>query len=435
MNTTVLLSVLIVCLVAWTVSSIALSQKIKTLLKDLSRLGETLVFKDEQIVKLQSEVETSQSNLQQFCRATKSELAQLLIGEVQKESDEQLQLQLSAFEDELHQRTSEVLVTTIERTTADVVTSATTALVEIPSDDVKGRIIGREGRNIRSFEQITGVDLIIDESPEVVMLSSFDPIRREIARVTLMNLIVDGRIHPAKIEEWYQKATTEVERLLIDSAKKAVTKAKAGPMPRPVLEALGRLRFRTSYSQNVLDHSVEVANIGALISDEFNLDTAQVRRAAMLHDIGKALDDTWDGPHAIAGMNFLKQFTETELVLNAVGAHHRDIVPSSLEAQVVIVADMLSASRPGARKVSHEDYLRRMNALEEIANSHPGVEKSFVMQSGREIRVIVKPDMMSDLEARQLAKEIGTKISANREVAGQIKITVIRESRFIELIK
>jgi ribonuclease Y len=315
------------------------------------------------------------------------------------------------------------------------VTSATTALVEIPSDDVKGRIIGREGRNIRSFEQITGVDLIIDESPEVVMLSSFDPIRREIARVTLMNLIVDGRIHPAKIEEWYQKATTEVERLLIDSAKKAVTKAKAGPMPRPVLEALGRLRFRSSYSQNVLDHSVEVANIGALISDEFNLDTAQVRRAAMLHDIGKALDDTWDGPHAIAGMNFLKQFTETELVLNAVGAHHRDIVPSSLEAQVVIVADMLSASRPGARKVSHEDYLRRMNALEEIANSHPGVEKSFVMQSGREIRVIVKPDMMSDLEARQLAKEIGTKISANREVAGQIKITVIRESRFIELIK
>jgi ribonucrease Y len=391
-------------------------------------LEQELRGKEETIDSLQNQIdEVKYSRLE--------DLKQSLDHEFSTEISKWEEKKFAEAEDRLSDRVSSLLISSMERTAMQVASSSTTATVEIPSEDVKGRIIGRDGRNIRSFEQITGVELIIDETPDTVMLSSFDPIRREIARVTLMNLIVDGRIHPAKIEEWHLKATEEIDRLLLDSAKKAASAAESGPLPKSVLETLGKLRFRTSYSQNVLDHSVEVAQIGALISDELGLNTKQFRRAALLHDIGKALGEEWEGPHAIAGMNFLKQFTETDLVLNAVGAHHREIEPSSPEAQVLIIADTLSASRPGARRISYEDYLKRMSTLESMANDHPGVERSFVVQSGREIRVIVKPELLDDANARQLAKDIAQKISAQKETSGQIKVTVIRESKFVEIVK
>lgn len=410
--------------------------------QELAKLESQLDDSREQIRSLEqenqarhSQIASLQSQLAALEQAKVEDLKRNMEGDLSIELSKWEESKLAEAEEHLEAKVNSLLITSMERTAMQVASSTTTAAVEIPSEDVKGRIIGRDGRNIRSFEQITGVELIIDETPDAVMLSSFDPIRREIARVTLMNLIVDGRIHPAKIEEWHQKATEEIDRMLLESAKKAASAAQSGPLPKPILETLGKLRFRTSYSQNVLDHSVEVAQISALISDELGLNTKQVRRASLLHDIGKALGEEWEGPHAIAGMNFLKQFTESDLVLNAVGAHHREIEPTSPEAQVLIIADILSASRPGARRISYEDYLKRMSTLESIANEHPGVDRSFVVQSGREIRVIVKPDQLDDQKSRTLAKEIAQKISAQKETSGQIKVTVIRESKFVEIIK
>lgn len=421
---------------AWAFNSA--NRNAKSLEIEIERHQETrkqLEVHQSQVKALAEELAVIKNRYSELESSRTDELKAKLGDEVSQELSKWEEEMISDAEEVLQTKTNALLINAMERNAMQVANSTTTSVVEIPSEDVKGRIIGRDGRNIRSFEQITGVELIVDETPDAVMLSSFEPIRREIARVTLTNLIVDGRIHPAKIEEWHQKATEEVDRMLLESAKKAATSAQAGPLPKAILQALGKLRFRTSYTQNVLDHSVEVAQIAAMISDELGLNTKQLRRAALLHDIGKSLGEEWEGPHAIAGMNFLKQFTETELVLNAVGAHHREIEPVSPEAQVLIIADILSASRPGARRVSYEDFLKRMTALETIATEHPGVERSFVVQSGREIRVIVKPEQLDDQRSRTLAKEIAQKISAQKETPGQIKVTVIRETKFIEIVK
>jgi len=323
----------------------------------------------------------------------------------------------------------------IQRSVVDYVTEATLAVVELPSEDMKGRIIGREGRNIRAFEQVTGVDLIIDETPEAVVISCFDPVRRETARLALMNLMVDGRIHPGRIEELYEKAQQEVDRMIKDAGERAVERANVPGLPAKAVETMGRLRFRTSYAQNVLDHSVEVSRLCGSLAAELGLNVEVAKRAGLLHDIGKALGPEWEGPHALTGMEFLRGLGEKEAVLNAVGAHHHEIEPESPEAILVIVADTISAARPGARRENLENYLKRLTALEQLANSFPGVDRSYAVQAGREVRLIVKPGELDDLAAARLASDVARKIENELEYPGQIKVTVIRETRTTDTAK
>lgn len=323
----------------------------------------------------------------------------------------------------------------MERCSVDYVAEATIAVVNLPSEEMKGRIIGREGRNIRAFEQVTGVDLIIDDTPEAVVISCFDPVRRETARIALMNLMLDGRIHPGRIEELFERAQAEIQREIELAGADAAERAGIAGLPPKVLETMGRLRFRTSYAQNVLDHSVETAHLAAMLAAELRCNVEVARRAGFLHDIGKALGEEFDGPHALAGMAFLRQYGLREPVLTAVGAHHHDIEPATPEAGIVIVADSISASRPGARRESLDNYVKRLEALEALANSFPGVERSFALQAGREVRLVVRPDQIDDLAAARLAGEVARRIESEMEYPGQIKVTVIRETRASDVAK
>lgn len=336
---------------------------------------------------------------------------------------------LDPEEIDITSRTREMLLDALERSATPIAQAASTTVVVLPSEDLKGRIVGREGRNMRAFEQVTGVDLLIDETPGAVTLSSFDPMRREIARITLERLIEDGKIQPSRIEEVHAQAAAKVEQEMGLAGIEAADFAGVKGLPKPITQALGRLKYRTSYAQNVLEHSVETARIAGILAAELGLDPANARRGALLHDIGKALGPEWEGPHAIAGMRFLKSHGEREPVLNAVGAHHREIPPDCPEAQLVIVADGLSASRPGARREALEDLLQRQAKLEEISMSFPGVAKSYAVQSGRELRVLVNPGAIDDAGAVQLASDIARKIQEEVHFPGQIKVTVIRELR------
>lgn len=336
---------------------------------------------------------------------------------------------------EVERRAKKAVLDVIQRHVVDYVTEATLAVVELPSEDMKGRIIGREGRNIRAFEQTTGVDLIVDETPEAVVISCFDPIRRETARLTLMNLMLDGRIHPGRIEELHEKAQQEVERMVKEAGERALERADIGPLPPRIVETMGRLRFRTSYAQNVLDHSVEVSRLAAALAHELGLNAEVAKRAGFLHDIGKALGPEWEGPHALTGMEYLRSLGEKEAILHAVGAHHHEIEPTTPEAVLVILADTISASRPGARRESLENHIKRLTALEAIANSFPGVDRSYAVQAGREVRLIVKPEKIDDLGARRLALQVAKRIEGELEYPGQIKVTVIREMRASEIAK
>lgn len=336
---------------------------------------------------------------------------------------------------EAEKKAKKIVLDVIQRSVVDYVTEATLAVVELPSEDMKGRIIGREGRNIRAFEQVTGVDLIIDETPEAVVISCFDPVRRETARLALMNLMVDGRIHPGRIEELYEKAQAEVNRMILEAGERAVERANVPGLSPKVIETMGRLRFRTSYAQNVLDHSVEVARLAENLAAEMGLNTEVAKRAGLLHDIGKALGPEWEGPHALTGMQYLRTTGERESVLHAVGAHHNEIEPTTAEAILVIIADSISAARPGARRENLENYLKRLTSLETLANSFDGVERSYAVQAGREIRLIVKPLEVDDLGAARLANEVAKKIEKDLEYPGQIKVTVIRETRIQQVAK
>ena len=381
-----------------------------------------------------SKAETDRKTaLETVARLTEAEAKAEIVASILDNATEDAEKAGRTIEEEAVSRSKEIakqtIVTAIERCAVQYVSDATSAVIELPSEDMKGRIIGREGRNIRSFEQITGVDLVVDETPEAVIVSSFDPIRREIARITLMNLMLDGRIHPARIEELHLQATQEVERLTLDAGGKAAERAGVGKLPVKVIEALGKLRFRTSYAQNVLDHSVEVAVLAENLANELGLNVGTCRRAGLLHDIGKSLGDEWDGPHAIAGMDFLRAQGEKEPVLNAVGSHHHDIEPNAPESQIVIVADALSAARPGARRESLDNYLKRLAALEVIANSFKGVERSYAVQAGREIRLVVKPSLIDDDGAKRLAQQVARVIEQDPKFSVQVKVTVIREMR------
>jgi ribonuclease Y len=336
---------------------------------------------------------------------------------------------------EADRRAKKVILDVMQRSVVDYVTEATLAVVELPSEDMKGRIIGREGRNIRAFEQVTGVDLIIDETPEAVVISCFDPVRRETARLALMNLMVDGRIHPGRIEELYEKAQAEVARTVMEAGERAAERANVVGLPLSVVETMGKLRFRTSYAQNVLDHSVEVSRLAASLAAELGLNTEIAKRAGLLHDIGKALGPEFEGPHALTGMEFLRQAGEKEAILHAVGAHHYEIEPTTPEAILVILADTISAARPGARRENLENYLKRLTALETLANSFPGVDRSYAVQAGREVRLIVKPGEIDDVGATRLAHEVASRIEKELEYPGQIKVTVIRETRVQRVAK
>jgi ribonuclease Y len=330
---------------------------------------------------------------------------------------------------EADRRAREVVVTAIQRTAAAHASESTVSVVSLASDDLKGRIIGREGRNIRAFEHLTGVDVIIDETPQAVVLSSFDTIRREIAKATLEKLLADGRIHPSRIEEAYYEAKAQVEDMIVAAGQEACYEAKVHGLHQEVVTMLGRLRFRTSYSQNVLQHVLECSHLAATMAAELGANERIARRAALLHDIGKAMDQEMEGSHALVGARFCLDRGESEEVCNAIAAHHNEVEPQGVEALLVQAADAISAARPGARGEQLESYLTRLRALEQIALSRPGVERCYAVQAGREVRVIVRPVEVSDAEAERLSKEIAREIERQLEYPGSIRVTVIRESR------
>ena len=323
----------------------------------------------------------------------------------------------------------------IQRVAADHTTESTVSVVHIPSDDMKGRIIGREGRNIRAFEQMTGINLIIDDTPEAVIISSFDPVRREIGRITLETLIADGRIHPARIEEMYNKAEQLVTQAVHEAGEQAAFDSGIHGLHPELIRTLGRLKFRTSYGQNVLKHSLEVSYLAGVMASELGVDVQLAKRAGLLHDLGKAIDHDIEGPHALIGADLSRRMNEPKSIVHAIEAHHGDIEPATVEAVLVQAADAISAGRPGARRETLESYIKRLEKLEAVANSHKGVEKTYAMQAGREIRVMVKPDQISDAESVVLARDIAKQIEDELEYPGQIRVMVIRESRAVDFAK
>jgi ribonuclease Y len=336
---------------------------------------------------------------------------------------------------EADKKSREILSLAIQRVAADHAAEHTVSSVSIPSDDLKGRIIGREGRNIRTFEQITGINLIIDDTPEVVVISSFDPVRREIGRITLENLIADGRIHPARIEETFNKATDLVMRQVQEAGDQAAFDTGIHDLHPELIKTLGRLKFRTSYGQNVLNHSLEVAYLAGVMASELGLDPTAAKRAGLLHDLGKAIDHEVEGSHAVIGADLARRFGESPEIVHAIEAHHNDVEPTTIVAVLVQAADAISAARPGARRETIESYIKRLEKLEAIANGHKGVEKTYAMQAGREVRVMVEPDAISDSEAVVLAHDIAKQIEDEMEYPGQIKVLVIRESRSVDYAK
>ena len=336
---------------------------------------------------------------------------------------------------EADKKSREILSIAIQRVAADHAAEHTVSSVNIPSDDIKGRIIGREGRNIRTFEQITGINLIIDDTPEVVVISAFDPVRREIGRITLENLIADGRIHPARIEETFNKATDLVMRQVQEAGDQAAFEAGIHDLHPELIKTLGRLKFRTSYGQNVLKHSLEVAYLAGVMASELGIDPLPAKRAGLLHDLGKAIDKETEGSHAVIGAELARRFGENAEIVHAIEAHHQDVDPSTVLAVLIQAADAISAARPGARRETIESYIKRLEKLEAIANAHKGVEKTYAMQAGREVRVMVEPEQISDSESVVLAHDIAKQIEDEMEYPGQIKVLVIREIRSVDYAK
>ena len=334
--------------------------------------------------------------------------------------------------EESSKNAKEIISYAIQKCAADHTSETTVSVVSLPSDEMKGRIIGREGRNIKTLETLTGIDLIIDDTPEAVIISGFDPLRREVARIALEKLLEDGRIHPAKIEEMVEKAKEEIEAIIKEEGERAVLETGVNGLPDEIVRLLGKLKYRTSYGQNVLNHSIEVSNLARIMAEELGINPKIARRAGLLHDIGKALDHDMEGTHVEIGVDILKKFKENDIVINAVEAHHGDVEPKSLEAVLVQAADAISASRPGARRETLETYIKRLTQLEEIADSFEGVDKSFAIQAGREIRLIVKPEQVSDSEMVVMARDVAQKIESEMEYPGQIKVNVIRETRAIK---
>lgn len=416
----------------------------------LDKKVEALEQKDEALNRKTREVQAVQEKIAEVQKRQMEELErisglsiedakQYLIRNVEDEVKHELAILVKDLEakakEEADRKARDIVACAIQKCAADHVSEATVSVVPLPNDEMKGRIIGREGRNIRTLETLTGIDLIIDDTPEAVILSGFDPIRREVARITLEKLILDGRIHPARIEEMVEKAKKEVENTIRQEGDHATFETGVHGLHPELIKLLGKLRFRTSYGQNVLNHSIEVSSLAGLMAAELGADVVLAKRAGLLHDIGKAVDHEVEGSHVTIGADLAKKYREGNDVINSILAHHGDVEPTSLIAVLVQAADSISAARPGARRETLESYIKRIEKLEEIANSFPGVEKCFAIQAGREIRIIVKPEDVSDDEMVLKAREIVKKIESELEYPGQIKVNVIRETRAIEYAK
>ena len=377
--------------------------------------------------------------LQRISGLSSEEAKKQLLNELEKQLNNEKALLIKEVEskakEEANKNAKEILSYAIQKCAADHTSETTVSIVNLPNDDMKGRIIGREGRNIKALETLTGIDLIIDDTPDAVVISGFDPLRREVAKIALEKLIDDGRIHPAKIEEMVEKAKEEIEATIKAEGERATLETGVMGLNPDIVKLIGKLKYRTSYGQNVLNHSIEVSNLARIMAEELGLDSTRARRAGLLHDIGKALDHDMEGTHVELGVDVLKKYKENDLVINAVEAHHGDVEPKTLEAVLVQAADAISASRPGARRETLEAYIKRLQNLEEIANSFEGVDKSFAIQAGREVRIVVKPEKVSDAEMTVLARNIAQKVENEMEYPGQIKVNVIRETRTIEYAK
>ena len=383
--------------------------------------------------------EQQAGELERISNMTMEEARQIIVSRVQKDAYHDAAVMVRDIEakakDEADKKARNIISLAIQKCAADHVAETTVSVVALPNDDMKGRIIGREGRNIRALETATGVDLIIDDTPEAVIISGFDPVRREVARVALEKLIMDGRIHPARIEELVDKARREVDNQIREAGENAIFETNQHSLHKELVTLLGRMKYRTSYGQNVLRHSIEVSHLAGAMAAELGADVQLAKRGGLLHDIGKSIDHEVEGTHVSIGADLARKYHENEAVINCIMAHHGDVEPQSVEAVLVQAADAISAARPGARRESIENYIKRLEKLEEIANSFQGVEKSFAIQSGREVRVMVKPEDVNDAGTLVLAKEICKKIEAEMEYPGQIKVNVIRETRAVEMAK
>ncbi|GCD09575.1 MULTISPECIES: ribonuclease Y [Clostridium] len=418
--------------------------------ESLDKKSDVLERKEENLNKKQQEIEMLEASIQDLYTKQREELErlsgltadeakQVLLDEIKKEIKHDAAIMIKEIEtkakEEADKKAREIITYAIQRCAADHVAETTVHVVSLPNDEMKGRIIGREGRNIRTLETLTGVDLIIDDTPEAVILSAFDPIRREVARIALEKLIVDGRIHPARIEEMVEKAKKEVESDIREEGEQATFETGVHGLHSEIIRLLGRLKYRTSYGQNVLKHSIEVSYLAGLMASELGIDPTLAKRCGLLHDIGKAVDHEVEGPHALIGAEIAKKHHESAIVVNAIAAHHGDVELQSLEAILVQAADAISAARPGARRETLEAYIKRLEKLEEIANSYEGVEKSYAIQAGREVRIMIKPEIIDDAGAVELARNLVKRIENELEYPGQIKVNVIRETRAIDYAK
>ena len=404
--------------------------------KGLDKEYESLEIQKNEVNEL---LEQQKLELQKVAGLSKDEAKQLLLEEMDREITAEkakiIKEQNQKAKEEAVKNAKEIITYAVQKCAADHTSETTVSIVALPNDEMKGRIIGREGRNIKALETLTGIDLIIDDTPEAVILSGFDPLRREVARIALEKLIDDGRIHPAKIEEMVEKAKEDLNNIIKDEGERAAMETGVNNLHPDLIKLLGKLKYRTSYGQNVLSHSIEVSNLARIMAEELGLDAKRARRAGLLHDIGKALDHDMEGTHVQIGVDILKKYKENPLIINAVEAHHEDVEPLSMEAVLIQAADAISASRPGARRETLEAYIKRLESLEGIADSFEGVEKSFAIQAGREVRIIVEPDKISDEQMTVLARDVSKRIEEEMEYPGQIKVNIIREKRVVDYAK
>jgi ribonuclease Y len=416
-----------------------LERKLETIDRRDNALSEREKRLDEARQIIEELQQQRMAELERVSHLTQGEARTLLMTEVEAEIREEANRLVRQIEEEAKEnagpRAREILTAAIQRIATDTVSESTVSVVPIPSEDMKGRIIGREGRNIRALEHATGVDLIIDDTPDAVMLSSFDGVRREVARLALTRLMSDGRIHPTRIEEVVEKSRIDVENEIKLAGEEAMLEANCPGLHPELVRTLGRLKYRTSYGQNQLMHAVESAKIAALLAREIGADVNVLRRGALLHDIGKAIDRELEGTHAILGAELARRYSISEPIAHCIEAHHEEVTPRTLEALLVQVADAVSGGRPGARMEALESYIKRLEALEEIANSFAGVDKSFAIQAGREVRILVKPETIDDLGAMRLARDVSKKIEESMEYPGQIKVTVVRETRATDVAR
>jgi ribonuclease Y len=410
----------------------------------LDQRASNLAQREKMIIDREEEITVSRGDLERLKEEARYRLEQVagidvtaakteMLAQVEDEARREAMIVVRDLEikarEEADRRARRILATAIQRLSSEVVTETTVSVIQLPSDDMKGRIIGREGRNIRHLESVTGTSLIVDDTPEAVSVSSFDPVRREVARITLEKLVADGRIHPASIEEAYEKARAEVEQSIRDAGEWALVEAGVSRMHSEIVTLMGRLKYRTSYGQNVLNHLVETAHIASMLASELGIDPAPVKRAALLHDLGKAVTHEVEGSHALIGAEIARRFDEDPAVVHGIEAHHNEVEPRTVLAVIVQAADAVSAARPGARRETLEGYVKRLERLETLAMEFPGVDHVFALQAGREVRVVVDPGNVSDLDARELSRRIARKLEEDLQYPGQIQVTVIREFR------